>query len=68
MRKIFLKIIKLYQALISPILGHHCRFYPSCSQYCYLAIEKYGIWKGTGRGLKRIARCHPWNEGGIDKP
>ncbi len=68
MAKIILKTIKLYQNLISPILGHHCRFYPSCSEYYSSAIKKYGIAKGTWRGFKRIARCHPWNSGGIDLP
>jgi len=65
---LFLKIIKLYQIIISPALGSHCRFLPSCSQYCYLAIEKYGLGRGLWRGFKRIARCHPWNEGGVDEP
>lgn len=68
MAKIILKAIKLYQIIISPALGDHCRFLPSCSQYCYLAIEKYGTAKGLWRGFKRIARCHPWNEGGVDEP
>ncbi len=67
-KKIILKSVKLYQVLISPVLGRHCRFYPSCSKYYCLAIEKYGAAKGTWKGLKRIARCHPWNQGGIDLP
>jgi putative membrane protein insertion efficiency factor len=74
MKKIVLFIIKLYQRIFS--LDHGilsffyrkriCRFYPSCSQYAYEAIEKYGILKGSWMGLKRISRCHPWNEGGYD--
>jgi len=68
MAKIILKTIKLYQVLISPVLGHHCRFSPSCSEYCCLAIEKHGIWKGLWRGIKRILRCHPWNQEGVDLP
>lgn len=68
MKKIFLGAIKVYQKTISPMMGHHCRFYPSCSQYCYLAIEKYGSMKGIWKGFKRILKCHPWNKGGIDKP
>lgn len=43
-----------------------CRFYPTCSEYTYQAIEKYGIAKGFFLGLKRIVRCHPWNKGGFD--
>jgi putative membrane protein insertion efficiency factor len=68
MRIIFLKLIRFYQIIISPFLGKHCRFEPSCSKYCYSAIEKYGPWKGMRQGLKRIARCNPWNPGGIDRP
>ncbi len=68
MKKLFLRIIRLYQILISPLLGHHCRFEPSCSQYCYLAIKKYGNIKGLWLGFKRILRCNPWNNGGIDMP
>lgn len=43
-----------------------CRFKPTCSEYTYQAIEKYGVLKGTWRGLTRIIRCHPWNKGGYD--
>ncbi|MDP2910403.1 MAG: membrane protein insertion efficiency factor YidD [bacterium] len=67
MSKIFLKIIRFYQILISPMLGNNCRFEPSCSNYCYLAIEKYGARKGVRLGLKRILRCNPWSRGGIDE-
>jgi len=67
-KKIILKFIKLYQVLISPVLGHHCRFYPSCSKYYCLAIEKYGVIKGTWKGFKRILKCNPWHTGGIDEP
>jgi len=67
-KKLVLKSIKLYQIFISPILGNHCRFYPSCSRYSYLSIEKYGIIKGGWKGLKRILRCHRWSEGGVDMP
>lgn len=62
------KIIKFYQIFISPILGKHCRFYPSCSEYSCLAIQKFGITKGCYKTLKRILRCNPWNDGGIDIP
>lgn len=67
-KKIILKFIKLYQILISPLLGRRCRFYPSCSEYYCLVLEKYGVTKGTWRGFKRILRCHPWHSGGIDLP
>ncbi len=52
--------------MISPLLGNRCRFYPSCSEYMMTAIERYGVFKGISMGLKRIGRCHPGCEGGID--
>ncbi len=67
-KKLILKIIRFYQIIFSPFLGHTCRFYPSCSGYSYSAIQKYGVTKGLWRGFKRITRCHPWNEGGVDQP
>lgn len=67
-KKTLLKMIKFYRRFISPSLGDHCRFYPSCSRYCYLAIKKHGVAKGIFLGTKRILRCHPWNQGGIDLP
>ena len=67
-KKFFLKSIKFYQIFISPNLGKNCRYYPSCSSYCYLAIEKYGLTKGLLKGIKRILKCHPSSQGGIDLP
>ena len=58
--------IKIYQILISPLLGPHCRFTPTCSQYAVEAIEKYGPIKGIWLAVKRIARCHPWGGCGHD--
>ncbi|MEK7534528.1 MAG: membrane protein insertion efficiency factor YidD [Patescibacteria group bacterium] len=43
-----------------------CRYEPTCSNYTYQAVEKYGVWKGLFLGLKRITRCHPWTQGGYD--
>jgi len=63
-----LKIIKFYQRFISPLLPKYCRFYPSCSEYYYLSVKKYGAFKGSWQGIKRILRCHPLNPGGIDIP
>ena len=59
-------LIRGYQLLISPILPNSCRFYPSCSHYTMEAIQVHGPIKGGWLGAKRIARCHPWNEGGYD--
>lgn len=66
MKKIFILLVKSYQFLISPLLGNNCRFYPSCSQYMIQAIEQYGVFKGMYLGIKRLSKCHPWHEGGID--
>lgn len=59
-------MIRTYQRLLSPVLGQHCRFYPSCSQYTLEAIKEWGLGKGMWLGTQRICRCHPLNEGGID--
>ncbi|GAB6047390.1 membrane protein insertion efficiency factor YidD [Methyloparacoccus murrellii] len=66
MRYLLVGLIQLYRYLISPWLGHHCRFEPSCSAYALTAIQRYGAWRGTVLAVKRLARCHPWHEGGID--
>lgn len=63
---IFLFIIRLYQYLISPILGKSCRFTPTCSHYGVEAISKHGPFKGGWLTLKRIARCNPWGGHGPD--
>jgi putative membrane protein insertion efficiency factor len=68
-------LIRLYQKTISPdhsplmtklIRGGVCRFYPTCSQYTYEAIAKYGVLKGSWLGIRRILRCNPFNPGGFD--
>ena len=59
-------IIRLYQRTVSRILPPSCRFHPSCSQYTYEAIERYGFFRGAWLGMKRISRCHPFHEGGYD--
>ena len=68
LKKLIFKTIYFYQIFISPILGQNCRFYPTCSQYSFQAIEKYGIVKGVFLGIKRLLRCHPFSKGGIDLP
>jgi putative membrane protein insertion efficiency factor len=65
-KKIALGLIKLYQSTISKVLPSSCRYTPTCSEYTSEAINRYGIFKGTWIGTKRIARCHPWHEGGYD--
>ncbi|MCP4747584.1 MAG: membrane protein insertion efficiency factor YidD [Desulfobacteraceae bacterium] len=58
--------IRLYQVLISPVIGPACRFYPSCSQYAIESIRKHGLIKGCWYALKRFLKCHPWGAGGFD--
>jgi uncharacterized protein len=58
--------IRLYQRLLSPLLGPRCRFYPSCSHYTLQALELHGPWRGTWLGARRLCRCHPLNPGGYD--
>ncbi|MEA3293181.1 MAG: membrane protein insertion efficiency factor YidD [Patescibacteria group bacterium] len=67
-KQIILKSIKFYQNFFSPLLGKHCRFWPTCSEYTIKSIEKYGITKGSFKGFKRVLRCNPFNQGGIDLP
>lgn len=74
LKKLVLVIIKIYQATISPDHGqlrhiltyHRCRYYPSCSEYCYQAIAEKGLILGFICGMARILRCHPWAAGGYD--
>jgi putative membrane protein insertion efficiency factor len=66
MRSIVLALIRGYKKVLSPILGNHCRFFPTCSDYTYQAIEKHGARKGIWLGVKRLCKCHPLNPGGID--
>tara|TARA_B100000900_G_scaffold262266_1_gene223513 strand:- start:712 stop:933 length:222 start_codon:yes stop_codon:yes gene_type:complete len=63
---IFIVPIKIYQILISPLLGPSCRFTPTCSQYTIEAIQKHGPFKGGWLGFRRILRCHPWGGCGHD--
>jgi conserved hypothetical protein YidD len=65
-KKIALGLIKLYQSTISKVLPSSCRYTPTCSEYTSEAINRYGFFKGTWMGTKRIVRCHPWHEGGYD--
>jgi hypothetical protein len=66
MRILVLGVIRFYQNTLSRVLPPSCRFYPSCSEYTYEAIIKYGLLRGGWLGLKRLARCHPFNPGGYD--
>jgi putative membrane protein insertion efficiency factor len=63
--KLFVLLIRTYQ-LFSPMFGPKCRFYPSCSNYALLALQRHGLLKGGWLALRRISRCHPFNPGGYD--
>lgn len=66
MRAVLIALIRAYQWFVSPLLGNHCRFYPSCSQYAREAIERHGVSRGVWLAIRRVARCHPWYPGGVD--
>jgi hypothetical protein len=66
MKRIALGLIGGYQVTISRVTVHSCRFVPTCSQYTYEAIEKYGLARGIWMGTKRLVRCHPFSPGGFD--
>lgn len=74
MKRIILAIIRVYQKTLSLDQGPFsflvseriCRFHPTCSEYTYIAIERFGIFRGGVLGLRRIVKCHPWNAGGYD--
>jgi putative membrane protein insertion efficiency factor len=65
-RKLLLLMIRGYQLAISPMLGPRCRFHPSCSCYAHTAVERFGVLRGLVLSVRRIARCHPFCEGGYD--
>ncbi len=67
MKRCILMIIRLYQKYLSPFLGPRCRFYPSCSEYAYQAVDYYGGIKGSFFAVKRLLKCHPFHPGGVDE-
>lgn len=66
MKHLLILLIRGYQKFISPLLPQTCRFYPTCSTYFIQALEKYGFFKGSLIGIKRILKCHPFHPGGYD--
>lgn len=66
MASVLILLIRVYQKVLSPFIGNQCRFYPTCSRYAVEAIEKHGALRGSVLAGKRLARCHPLNEGGPD--
>ena len=61
-------VVRGYQILVRPLLPHTCRFVPGCSEYAREVLIQYGLVRGGWLGIRRIARCHPWNPGGYDPP
>ena len=66
MKWLLIRLLRVYRLAISPFLGHHCRFYPTCSQYAIEAIETHGCFRGSLLAARRLSRCHPWHAGGVD--
>ena len=66
MKRVVLELIRLYQLTISQVTPPSCRFIPTCSQYTYESIEKYGFLRGVWLGVRRLARCHPFHPDGYD--
>jgi len=65
-RTIAISCLRVYKLIISPLLPSACRFHPTCSEYMKDAIEKHGVFRGVGMGLRRLSRCHPFHQGGFD--
>ncbi|MBS3732505.1 MAG: membrane protein insertion efficiency factor YidD [Desulfobacterales bacterium] len=65
-KHLLLLIIKLYQALISPLIGPRCRFYPTCSEYAFESVRRFGAVRGGWLAVRRTVKCHPFHSGGYD--
>ena len=65
-KQVFLALLRCYKRWISPALPPSCRFTPTCSEYTYQTIDKYGAIRGGWLGIRRLSRCHPWHPGGYD--
>jgi hypothetical protein len=66
MKRLVLAVLRLYKRYVSPLLPPACRFHPTCSEYMYEAVDRYGVVRGGWLGIKRLSRCQPWNPGGYD--
>ncbi len=68
MKRSVLALLRFWRAFLSPLYPPSCRFYPTCSEYAVLAVEKHGVLKGLLKTLWRVLRCNPWSKGGVDLP
>ncbi len=66
MKRVLIAILRFYKRHISPLLPNACIYTPTCSEYAMEAIEKHGVFKGTGLAIWRVLRCNPFHEGGYD--
>ncbi|MEE4277956.1 MAG: membrane protein insertion efficiency factor YidD [Halieaceae bacterium] len=66
MNKLLVAVIRAYQWCLSPWLGMHCRFHPTCSNYAIEALQTHGALRGSLLSARRLCHCHPWHEGGLD--
>lgn len=66
MRSLILVMLRGYRYVVSPLLGPRCRFYPTCSEYAIEAVERHGAARGAWLAIRRVGKCHPWHEGGVD--
>lgn len=64
--RLVVTLIAGYSRFVSPLLGANCRYHPTCSSYTRQSIERFGALRGGWLGVRRIARCHPWRDGGFD--
>ena len=68
MRRLVLALLRGYKRWISPLLPPACRFVPTCSEYAWLAVQRYGVPRGLWLAGLRVLRCHPFHPGGVDLP
>ena len=65
-RRLLVALIRLYQRVLSPLLGTRCKYHPSCSRYAVEALQSHGVLKGLVLAGWRLLRCNPWSYGGVD--
>lgn len=66
--QVLVVLVRLYQGIVSPVLGPCCRFYPSCSRYAVECLQQHGAWRGILLSIVRLGKCHPFHPGGYDPP